>query len=121
LSLVGSRRLRSRALRASDCVYRTPKRPLATRARSRQPTRQLNYATLRDARLVNNTSRTTPTSADPDGLYAQTYPAHRQRRSDSTLAAQFGSNESYESYVNAVPRNARTGIPPRRRWAGPSR
>ena len=65
---------------------------------------QLNYAPYGDARLVNNNVQNDINFADPDGLYAQPTLPTGNDAPDSTLAAQSVGNESYEAYVNVVPR-----------------
>src|SRR6202171_352707 len=65
---------------------------------------QLNYAPYGDARLVNNNVQNDTNFADPDGLYAQPTLPTGNDAPDSTLPVQSVGNESYEAYVNVVPR-----------------
>src|ERR1700704_6465588 len=65
---------------------------------------QLNYAPYGDPRLVNNNVQNDINFADPDGLYSQPGLPTGNDAPDSTLAVQKVGNESYEAYVNVVPR-----------------
>ncbi len=65
---------------------------------------QLNYAPYGDARLVNNNVQNDTNFADPDGLYAQPTLPTGNDAPDSTMPVQNVGNESYEVYVNVVPR-----------------
>lgn len=65
---------------------------------------QLTYAPYGDSRLVNNNVQNDINFADPDGLYAQPSLPTGNDAPDSTLPAQTVGNESYEAYVNVVPR-----------------
>ena len=67
---------------------------------------QLNYAPYNDARLVDNNVQNDTNFADPNGLFAlPSLPASTDPDApDSTLPVQNVGNESYEVYVNVVPR-----------------
>jgi len=65
---------------------------------------QLNYAPYADARLVNNNVQNDTNFADPDGLFAQPTLPTGNDAPDSTMPVQNVGNESYEVYVNVVPR-----------------